>query len=83
MNKKIESLKNKVEKIIRTTEYRSTKINGVMCSRSDQEIIVDYCNKLLRDGNLYGLMNPNSDLTEVFKKSGIEFTQFGDLVNKY
>jgi hypothetical protein len=72
MNKKIIALKSKIEKIIATTEYRSQKIHGVSCSRSDQEMIVFYCDKILADGNINGLMRPMGNVGEVFAKAGIE-----------
>ncbi len=72
MNKKVQTLKSKVEKIIATTEYRSTKIHGVSCSRSDQEMIVFYCDKILADGNINGLMRPMGNVGEVLTKAGIE-----------
>lgn len=70
--KKINLLKSKVQSIIARTEYKSQKINGVSCSRSDQETIVMYCDNMLQNGGrISGLMEPCGNVADVFKKAGI------------
>jgi hypothetical protein len=41
MEKKLLNLKAKIQGIINTSEYRSKKLNGVLCSRADLEITVE------------------------------------------
>lgn len=71
MKKTIISLRAKVKKLIENSEYRSVKLHGVSCTRSDLETIEFYAEKLERDGNYNGLMNPVGAPKEVFDKLNI------------
>lgn len=63
----------KIEGLINTTEYRSVKLHGVSCSRADLEIIKDYTEKYLQQGNINGFMQPCGNVKEVFDKLNIKF----------
>ena len=65
---KVQQLKNKLAKAIADSEYRSVKIMGVLCSRADMEIAVDYCDRYLANGNLDGVMPPSGNVKALFEK---------------
>lgn len=69
---KIKTLRKKVQTLIKNNEYRSVKLHGATCSRSDLETIELYAEKIERDGNYNGLMKPCGATREVFEKLGIE-----------
>lgn len=72
MEKALKALKQKTEKLILNSEYRSVKLHGVSCSRADLEIIVMYADTLLKQGNINGLMEPCGNVKEVFVKANIK-----------
>lgn len=69
---KIKTLRKKVQTLIQNSEYRSVKLHGATCSRSDLENIEFYAEKIERDGNYNGFMKPCGATREVFEKLGIE-----------
>jgi len=71
MTKKIYTLRQKAQNLIMNSEYRSVKLHGVSCSRSDLEVIVMYSDTLLRNGNINGLMEPCGNVKDVFAKVGL------------
>jgi len=71
MTKKIYTLYQKVQSLIASSEYRSVKLHGVSCSRADLEMVEMYCDTLLKNGNLNGLMNPSGNVKDVFEKAGL------------
>lgn len=71
MTKKIYTLRQKVQTLIANSEYRSVKLHGVSCSRADLETIELYCDTLLRNGNINGLMEPMGNVKDVFNKVGL------------
>lgn len=68
---KIKTLRKKVQTLIQNSEYRSVKLHGATCSRSDLENIEFYAEKIERDGNYNGFMKPCGATKEVFDKLGI------------
>ena len=68
---KIKTLRKKVQTLIQNNEYRSVKLHGATCSRSDLENIEFYAEKIERDGNYNGFMKPCGATKEVFDKLGI------------
>jgi len=71
MTKKIYTLRQKAQNLIMNSEYRSVKLHGVSCSRSDLEMVVFYSDTLLKNGNLNGLMEPRGNIKDVFEKVGL------------
>lgn len=69
---KIKTLRKKVQTLIQNSEYRSVKLHGATCSRSDLENIEFYAEKIERDGNYNGFMKPCGATKEVFDKLGID-----------
>jgi hypothetical protein len=72
MTTKINALKKKVQNLINNSEHRGVKVLGVTCSRADLEMIVDYLDRFLRNGNINGFMYPCGNVKEVIEKAGIE-----------
>ena len=73
MEKQLIKLKAKIQGITANMESRSKKLHGVLCSRSDFDVIEMYIDLYLRQGNINGLMKPMGNVKEVFDKANIEF----------
>jgi len=71
MTKKIYALRQKAYNLTMNSEYRSVKLHGVSCSRSDLETIIMYADTLLKNGNINGLMEPCGNVKDVFAKVGL------------
>jgi len=71
MTKIIYTLRQKAQNLIMNSEYKSVKLHGISCSRSDLEMVVMYSDNLLRNGNLNGLMEPCGNVKDVFTKVGL------------
>ncbi len=71
MTEKIYTLRQKAQNLIMNSEYRSVKLHGVSCTRSDLETIVMYSDTLLKHGNLNGFMEPRGNIKDVFAKVGL------------
>lgn len=70
--KEVIKLVAKAQALINTSEYRSVKLLGVSCSRSDLEMVVHYGETYQRNGgNINGLMNPCGNVKDVFDKAKI------------
>ena len=70
MANKAEALKVKVQKTIDNSEYRSVKMLGISCSRSDLEMIVFILDIFLKQGNINGFAVYGNS-REVIEKAGI------------
>jgi hypothetical protein len=71
MTKIIYTLRQKAYNLTMNSEYKSVKLHGISCSRSDLEMVVFYSDTLLKQGNLNGLMEPSGNIKEVFAKVGL------------
>ena len=71
MEKKLLNLKAKIQGIINTSEYRSKKLNGVLCSRADLEITELYIDTYIKQGSFNSLMKPCGATKELLDKLGI------------
>ena len=70
--KEVNKLIAKAQALINNSEYRSVKLLGVTCSRSDLEMVVFYGETYRRNGgNINGLMKPRGAVGDVFEKTKI------------
>ncbi len=71
MNRKLLALRAKVNKLIDSSEYKSVKLYGISCSRSDLEMVIFFADILLRQGNINGYCIYNNDIKKIFAEAGI------------
>lgn len=70
--KKVQTLLAKVKSLILNSEYRSVKLHGVSCTRSDLEMIQMYCEYLL-NGESLTRYTVFETAKQVFDKVGIDY----------
>ena len=71
MTKIIYTLRQKAYNLTMNSEYKSVKLHGISCTRSDLETIVMYSDMLLKHGNINGFMEPCGNAKDVFAKVGL------------